>query len=219
MSEERGLYPQMRVLDQVAYFGQLHGLGPVAAREEAESRLQRLGLDGRQLDEVVALSHGNRQRVQLAVALVHHPEALVLDEPFAGLDPAAVDVLSGILRAEARQGTAILFSSHQLELVERPCDRIVILEEGRVLGSGTLAGLRASFPQQLRVKVDGPVDWAAHLSGARMIRQDAEGVLSIMEPGADSQEILRAAQASGSVEYFAFESAGLLDPYRQLVVS
>lgn len=217
MPEERGPYPQMRILDQLAYFGQLHGLDPITAKAEARSWLLRLGLDGRELDKVVALSHGNQQRVQLAVALVHHPELLVLDEPFAGLDPAAVDALSDILRAEAQRGTAILFSSHQLELVERLCDRIIIIEEGRVLASGTLGELRAHFPQQLRVKVDASTEWAAQLYGARIVRQDADGVVLLLEPGTDPQAILKAAQASGSVEHFGFESRGLIDLYRQLV--
>ncbi len=159
MPEERGLYPQMRVLDQMRYFARLHGLDSDTAASEARSWLSRLDLEGRAQDRVVALSHGNQQRVQLAVALVHRPELLVLDEPFSGLDPTAVDVLSGVLRAEAERGAAVLFSSHQLELVERLCDRVIILEEGRVLAMGSLAELRERFPQYLRVKVDTTEDW------------------------------------------------------------
>ena len=128
MPEERGLYPQMRVLDQLVYFARLHGMRPDAARDQARSWLQRLDLEARADDRVVALSHGNKQRVQLAVALVHEPDLLVLDEPFAGLDPSAVDVLSDVLRDVARRRRAILFSSHQLDLVERLCDRIVIVD-------------------------------------------------------------------------------------------
>jgi ABC-2 type transport system ATP-binding protein len=217
MPEERGLYPQMRILDQVAYFGQLHGLASTTAKGEAQSWLLRLGLAGRELDRVVALSHGNQQRVQLAVALVHHPDLLVLDEPFAGLDPTAVDALSDILRSEAQRHAAVLFSSHQLEIVERLCSRIVILEEGRALAAGTLAELRARCPQQLRVKVDGSTEWAAQLPGVRVVRQDANGVVLLLGPGTDPQVILMAAQASGPVEQFGFEACGLIDVYRQLV--
>src|SRR5215471_6726896 len=138
MPEERGLYPQMTVLDQLVYFGRLHGLDRASADRAARAWIDRLGLAGREKDRVVALSHGNQQRVQLAAALVFQPELVVLDEPFAGLDPSAVDTLSDVLREDARSGRAILFSSHQLELVERLCDRILILDEGHLLASGTL---------------------------------------------------------------------------------
>src|SRR5712692_7761477 len=136
MPEERGLYPQMRVLDQVAYFARLHGLELRAATTQAQKWITSLGLEGRELDRVVALSHGNQQRVQLAVALVYQPDLLVLDEPFAALDPSAVDSLSDVLRAETARGTAVLFSSHQLDLVERLCDRVVILDRGGCLPAG-----------------------------------------------------------------------------------
>jgi ABC-2 type transport system ATP-binding protein len=217
MPEERGLYPQMRVLEQIAYFARLHGMELRAAREQAQKWLARLGLEGREQDRVLALSHGNQQRVQLAVALVYQPELLVLDEPFAGLDPSAVDSLSDVLRAEVERGTAVLFSSHQLDLVERLCQRVVILEQGSVLASGTLDELRARVPQRLRVRVSTSVDWTAALKGIDVVRKDSEGVLLAVAPGMDAQAVLRLAMEAGTVEHFAFESGGLVDLYRQLV--
>lgn len=217
MPEERGLYPQMRVLDQITYFARLHGIALQAARTEAQRWLTRLALEGRELDRVVALSHGNQQRVQLAVALVYHPELLVLDEPFAGLDPSAVDSLSQVLRAETARGTAVLFSSHQLDLVERLCDRVVILEQGRVLASGTLDELRARSPQRLRVRVATSADWSAGLKGVEVVGKDALGVLLAVTPGMDTQAVLRQAVAAGLVEHFGFESGGLVELYRRLV--
>jgi len=217
MPEERGLYPQMRTLDQVAYFARLHGLGPSAARESAQRWLGRLGLGERSSEKLVALSHGNQQRVQLAVALVHGPQLLILDEPFAGLDPDAVDALSDVLFEEAAAGAAVLFSSHQLELVERICRRVVILESGRVLAAGTLEELRRELPAQLRVKVAAPDRWARGLEGVSVERSDEDGVLLVVAPGTDPQAILSAALAAGPVEHFAFESAGLLDLYRRMV--
>jgi ABC-2 type transport system ATP-binding protein len=219
MPEERSLYPQMRVLDQIAYFARLHGVELRAARKEAQRWLASLGLESREQDRVVALSHGNQQRVQLAVALVYQPELLVLDEPFAGLDPSAVDSLSDVLRAEVEQGTAVLFSSHQLDLVERLCQRVVILEQGRVLASGTLDELRARVPQRLRVRVATSVDWTADLKGIDVIRKDSEGVLLAVASGMDTQAVLRLAMAAGTVEQFGFESGGLLELYRQLVAN
>jgi ABC-2 type transport system ATP-binding protein len=218
MPEERGLYPQMRVLDQIAYFARLHGVEMPAATTRAQEWITNLGLKGREQDRVVALSHGNQQRVQLAVALVYRPELLVLDEPFAGLDPSAVDSLSDVLRAETAQGTAVLFSSHQLELVERLCDRVAILEKGQVVASGTLDELRARVPQRLRVRVATSADWTANLKGIDILGKDPQGVLLAVTPGMDTQAVLRLALAAGQVEHFGFESGGLVDLYRQLVV-
>ena len=218
MPEERGLYPQMRVLDQIAYFARLHGVEMPAATTRAQEWITNLGLKGREQDRVVALSHGNQQRVQLAVALVYRPELLVLDEPFAGLDPSAVDSLSEVLRAEAARGTAVLFSSHQLELVERLCDRVAILEKGQVVASGTLDELRARVPQRLRVRVATSADWTANLKGIDILSKDPQGVLLAVTPGMDTQAVLRLAMAAGQVEHFGFESGGLVDLYRRLVV-
>jgi len=217
MPEERGLYPQMRIGEQVAYFARLHGLDAAAATHAAHAWLEQLGLAARLGEKLVALSHGNQQRVQLAVALAHDPALLVLDEPFAGLDPEAVDALSEVLRERAQAGAAILFSSHQLELVERVCQRIVVLEAGRTLAAGTLEQLRERFPAQLRVKVRAPHGWADSLADARVEREDEDGTLLVVAAGADTQAILRAAQAAGPVERFAFESAGLIDLYRRLL--
>jgi len=217
MPEERGLYPQMRVMDQLVYFARLHGMAASTAHARAEAWLRRLELDGREEDRVVALSHGNQQRVQLAAALVHEPDLLVLDEPFAGLDPSAVDVLSGVLRDIAGEGRAILFSSHQLDLVERLCDRIIILDRGRVLASGTLAELRARVPQRLRVQVATARDWSSELADVRVLRKDGDGVLFDLGPGSDTRPILRAATEAGDLQFYGFESGGLTGLYRELV--
>ncbi|HUA44188.1 MAG TPA: ATP-binding cassette domain-containing protein [Solirubrobacteraceae bacterium] len=218
MPEERGLYPQMPVVAQVAYFARLHGMPAESASRAALGWVERLGLGDRGEEKLVALSHGNQQRVQLAVALVHDPELLVLDEPFSGLDPEAVDSLSSQLRDQAAGGKAILFSSHQLELVERICKRVVIVDRGRMLACGSLRELRERFPAQLRVRVDAPPDWASSIIGVKVVRSDEDGVVLVVEPGVDPQAVLRAAQAHGPVEHFGFETAGLVDLYRQMVL-
>ncbi len=123
MPEERGLYPRMRVGEQVAYFARLHGHSTSAAQTATDHWLERLGLADRSDDRVEMLSHGNQQRVQLAAALVHAPDLVLLDEPFAGLDPPAVASLGAMLREEAARGAAVLFSSHQLDLVTGPLRR------------------------------------------------------------------------------------------------
>jgi ABC-2 type transport system ATP-binding protein len=146
MPEERGLYPKMRARDELEYFGVLHGLTHAQARSAATGWLERLGLGDRAGSRVEQLSQGNQQRVQLAAALVHEPELLVLDEPFAGLDPIVCDLLTDVLREQAARGVPVLFSSHQLELVEHVCESVAIIDHGRLVASGSVEELRAAKP-------------------------------------------------------------------------
>jgi ABC-2 type transport system ATP-binding protein len=141
MPEERGLYPKMRVRDQLVYLARLHGLTRPAAGTAADQLLERLGISDRAHDRVEELSLGNQQRVQLAAALVHDPMLLVLDEPFSGLDPVGVDVLAEVLKERVAAGTPLVFSSHQLELVERLCDSVGVIAGGRMVATGTVVEL------------------------------------------------------------------------------
>ncbi|QIM17679.1 ABC transporter ATP-binding protein [Leucobacter coleopterorum] len=143
MPEERGLYPKMKVLEQLTYLGRLHGMGAVSAKASATALLERLGLEERMNDTLESLSLGNQQRAQIAASLVHEPSALVLDEPFSGLDPMAVEVVLAVLRDYAARGVPVLFSSHQLDIVERLCDDVVVIGNGRILAKGSREALRA----------------------------------------------------------------------------
>ena len=144
MPEERGLYPRMKVGEQLVYLARLHGMSTADGRRRRRDRwTERLGVAARRDDEVQKLSLGNQQRVQLAASLVHDPRILVLDEPFSGLDPVAVDVMSQVLREKAAEGIPVVFSSHQLDLVERLCDRVGIVRSGQMVAVGTVDELRA----------------------------------------------------------------------------
>lgn len=138
MPEERGLYPKMRVRDQLVFLARMSGLDRDEAVASTDAWLDRLEVDGELGGPVEELSLGNQQRVQLAAALVHRPDLLVLDEPFSGLDPVGVEVLQEVLRREAAAGAGIVFSSHQLDLVERLCDEVVIIDHGQVKDHGPL---------------------------------------------------------------------------------
>ncbi|SEM20074.1 ABC transporter ATP-binding protein [Nonomuraea pusilla] len=215
MPEERGLYQKMSVAEQVEYFGRLHGLGPSAARKATADLLERLGLTERRGDAVQALSLGNQQRVQLAVALVHDPELLVLDEPFSGLDPIAVDALVAVLQERCRGGVPVIFSSHQLELVERLCDSVGIVSSGRMVAAGTVAGLRSAEGGTLRVVVRDPAPgWADGLPGTVTVAGDRHELRAV---DADDQEILRRALKAGRVEYFGVEQPTLTDIFKEAV--
>ncbi len=138
-------------------------------RAAADDWLDRLGVAARASAKVEELSHGNQQRVQLAAALLHEPELLVLDEPFAGLDPVAVHTLADVLRGEAVRGAAVVFSSHQLELVEDICQEVAIIDHGRIVATGDLDALRRrSHRRRIELQLEGaPAAMAAARRGCR----------------------------------------------------
>jgi len=220
MPEERGLYPAMELSDQVEYFALLHGMDGPAAAAAASHWIGRLGLSGREATRIDALSHGNQQRAQLAVALVHDPELLVLDEPFSGLDPGGIDEMSTILKERAAAGVTVLFSSHQLDLVEDICEAVAIIHHGRLVVSGPVAELRRGDRPRLAARVTGDrtAAWSAGLSASagtvEAVRPDGTAEISLTS-SADSQAILDLARAAGPIEHFAYEDRSLSEVFRQ----
>jgi len=191
-----------------------------AARGAARHWITRLGLAGRESAKLEALSHGNQQRVQLAAALMHDPELLVLDEPFAGLDPGGVDDMTEILAERARAGVTVLFSSHQLDLVEHICESVAIIHRGRVVAQGAVSALERGERPRLAVRVAGDQagDWARPLDPglASVERVDSGMVLLTLAPDADSQKVLDVARAAGAVEHFSFASRRLSEVFRDV---
>jgi ABC-2 type transport system ATP-binding protein len=222
MPEERGLYPKMRVRDHLVYLARLHGATAAAGAAAAERWIDRLGLSERAGDRVEALSLGNQQRVQLAAALVHDPELLVLDEPFSGLDPVGVDVLSGVLSEYAATGVPVVFSSHQLELVERLCEAVAIVKDGRLVASGRVDELRdAGGERTLRVAVaGGDGAWIQAVPHAELLQHGRDGALVVaLRDGATPDDVLDAARAAGTVTHFSLERPTLTDLFRKAVAA
>jgi ABC-2 type transport system ATP-binding protein len=219
MPEERGLYPNMKVGDQIEYLGRLHGLSMPDARRAAAEWLERLGVASRADDKVESLSHGNQQRVQLAAALVHDPDLLILDEPLAGLDPVGIDDIGAVLVERARAGRGVIFSSHQLDQVEDLCESVTIIDHGRLVAAGRVDDLATSGPERLVVRVEGDRDgaWAAALPGARVSEIRGGEVRLVLEPGVDSRTVLAAASAAGRVTEFTFERRRLSEVFREAV--
>jgi ABC-2 type transport system ATP-binding protein len=219
LPEERGLYPKMRVRDQLEYLARLHGLSRTEAHDSAAYWIERLGVAERAGDRVEQLSLGNQQRVQLAAALVHGPELLVLDEPFSGLDPVGVDMLAAVLAERAAEGVPVVFSSHQLELVERLCEAVAIINRGRLVATGKVADLRAAGrTRRYRVGVDGAAsDWVNGLAGATVVGKANGRVVLELADGADEQAVLDAARAAGRVTHFSAVERSLADLFRQAV--
>jgi ABC-2 type transport system ATP-binding protein len=218
MPEERGLYPHMRVRAQLEYLARLSGLDRRAAAHGVDRWLARLGLQERGEARLDALSHGNQQRVQLAAALVHDPVALVLDEPFAGLDPLGVEALSEVIRDLALGGTAVLFSSHQLDLVEDVCQDVVVIDHGRVVLDGELERLRsASSRLYLAVGFRGTDRWIPTVAHARVLTAEPGRTRLELTDGVHLETLVKLARSAGDLTRFSLEPPALSDLFHEAV--
>ncbi|MCL7490029.1 ATP-binding cassette domain-containing protein [Streptomyces sp. MCA2] len=216
MPEERGLYPKMTVSRQLVYLAQLHGLARGEAVQAMHLWTERLEIAEHRNKTIDSLSLGNQQRVQLAAALIHGPQALLLDEPFSGLDPIAVDTMSDVLTEKASEGVPVLFSSHQLDLVERLCDRVGIVRSGSMVACGTVAGMRGDSTE-LYVEIDGATEgWAAGVDGISW-RQEGIGTVIGTPLGFDDTELLHAAIKAGQLRTWHRRETTLTEMFRSYV--
>jgi ABC-2 type transport system ATP-binding protein len=219
MPEQRGLYPRMKIADQLVYFGRLHGM----SRDEAERATQRwladFGLADRSESRLEELSHGNQQRVQLAAALVHDPDLLVLDEPFSGLDPLGVESMASVLQERADAGAAVLFSSHQLDLVEDLCEEVVVINRGRIALAGPVSELRSRSPlRYLDVDIaDGGTAWVDFLGGAEVVARAEHRIRLRVDADLDLRLVLDRAMDTGAVRQFAYGPPTLSEVFREAV--
>ena len=219
MPEERGLYPKMRVQDQLVFFARLHGAAKDAAASRAISLLDRLGLGEQAQDVLETLSLGNQQRVQIAAALMHEPVALVLDEPFSGLDPIAVDSMMRLLREEASGQVPVLFSSHQLDLVERLCDDVVVLSHGRVVASGPVESMRVGERFRYRIRLADDIDagWLRELPGVEVVEVDGPRALLDIVGDEAAENLLKRIMSRAPVREFAPNRPALADIFKEAV--
>jgi ABC-2 type transport system ATP-binding protein len=208
MPQERGLYPLMPAGDQLVYMARLHGLSRSEATERARMVMGELGLADRWSDRVDKLSGGMQQRLQLGAAIVHDPEVIVLDEPFAGLDPVAVEELSGTLRDRVAAGRTVLLSSHQLDLVQDLCEEIVMIHRGRTVLAGLVADLRASSGQrQLRLGLPSraPRTWLSQFPDVRVVADQVDALRLEVPASVDPLAVLDTARAAGPVTDFGLD--------------
>ncbi len=218
MPEERGLYPKMKVGDQLVYLARLQGLSSSDAKSAMEYWTERLGVAARRKDEVQALSLGNQQRVQLAAALVHNPSVLILDEPFSGLDPVAVEAMSSVLTDKVAEGSTVVFSSHQLDLVERLCDRIGICAQGKMVAEGGIDTLRTTEGISYDVVGPDPRQLQHELQPLGVqVEPTREGARVALPQGVSDQDILRAALAAGPVRAFTPHRPHLAEIFKDVV--
>lgn len=216
MPEERGLYPKQPIGTQLVYLARLKGMTQQAARAEAESLMERFELAGRMKDKLEKLSLGNQQRVQIAAAVMANPQALILDEPFSGLDPQAVDQMAALLAEKAASGVPVLFSSHQLDLIDRLCDGLVILANGSLVARGTREELESGGRRRHRLVTESDAGWVRDLDDIRV--DDVDGctaIIEIIRPGAEA-DLLRAALRRGNVMEFSLLRPTLSEIYREV---
>ncbi len=218
MPEERGLYPKMKVAEQIVYLGRLHGLDLPTAKRSTAALLERLELSARADDPVERLSLGNQQRVQICAALVHEPDLLILDEPFSGLDPLAIETVLGVMREAAARGVPVLFSSHQLELVERLCDDLVIISGGTTAASGDRRSLQARFATpRFELEVDGDAAWVSDLPGVEVVKLDGGHVVFDVAENEQAQRVLEEAVRRGPVRAFGAVVPSLAEIFREVI--
>jgi len=218
MPEERGLYPKMKVLDHIVYLARLHGFSKADATDRARRLLEELGLGERLDDNVETLSLGNQQRAQIAAALVHDPDVLILDEPFSGLDPLAVDVVAGVLQTRAAQGASVLFSSHQLDVVERLCDDLVIIAGGTVRAAGSRDALRAEHASpRYELLSAGDAGWLREEPGVEVVDFDGGYAVFDVDSDATAQRVLRRAVEKGNVTGFSPLHPSLAQIFKEVI--
>ena len=217
MPEERGLYPKMKVHEQLVYLARLRGMRSAVAAEKADELLERLELHERRDEPIEKLSLGNQQRAQIAAALVHEPEVLVLDEPFSGLDPMAVETVLGVLSERAARGVPVLFSSHQLDVVERLCDDIVVIADGAIRAAGTREALReANSGSQWELQVGDDAAWVRSMPDIEVVEFDGSYVLFEAD-ARGAQSVVQQAAQRGEVHRFAPRRPTLTEIFREVV--
>lgn len=218
MPEERGLYPKMKVGEHITYLARLHGYDKAEASERATSLLEQLGLGERLGDTVEKLSLGNQQRAQIAAALVHEPDVLILDEPFSGLDPLAVDVVAEVLHSRAVAGVSVLFSSHQLDVVERLCDDIVIIAGGEIRAAGSSERLRQEHSgHRFELRSTGDLGWLRDEPGISVVEFEGGHALFDAADDASAQRVLQRAAAQAPVERFVPVRPTLAQIFKEVI--
>lgn len=216
MPEERGLYPKQPVLDQLIYLGRLTGLTAAEARSRATTLLERFGLADRTKERVEKLSLGNQQRVQIVAAVISSPIALILDEPFSGLDPVAVEQMAGVVREHAANGLPVLFSSHQLDLMERLCDRVAIMSRGRLVTQGRVDDLRRTSTPRYRLALDVDAGWVRGTPGVNALDVDGSSALIELDDPEAGRHLLREALSRGAIREFSPVVPSLTELYKEV---
>ena len=216
MPEERGLYQDIPLDRCLTYLGSLKGLSPVEVRQRSAGYLERFDLVAYKTKKVKELSKGMQQKAQIIATILHHPELLIVDEPFSGLDPVNTQMVKDLLREQREQGVTIILCSHQMQLVEELCDRIVLIDHGKVMLYGGLADIRRQFSGNVvKVRMEGTIP---ELKGVERVEPIIGGVKLQLSPETAPQDVLRALVAENStVNQFEISMPTLDEIFIQVV--
>lgn len=206
LPEERGIFPQMKIEEQLYFFGTLRGRSKKELKPDIDYWIKRFELTEKRHDKAETLSKGNQQKVQLIASFIHKPEFLILDEPFSGLDPVNRQHLMDAILYMKNQGTTILFSSHQMDNVEELCDHLCILKRGTSLFSGSLQALKESYGKiKLSVRTEQSVEQLQALPGVREVRDTKDGYTLFLEDETYGEAIFTALSNGQYMEKFSLD--------------
>ncbi|MBA2253743.1 MAG: ATP-binding cassette domain-containing protein [Chloroflexi bacterium] len=200
LPEERGLYPRMTVMDQLLFFGQLHGVPAAAARHEVEEWLERFRIPEYRDRKVESLSKGNQQKIQFLAAILHDPDVLLMDEPFTGLDPVNATLLKEAFLEMRDRGKTLVFSTHQMDTVEELCDAVAIIDRGQLVANGPTREVRRSGGRRivlLGVEGDPSLPWLVEMEGVQVRKPGRDYTELEVEASRDPMSVLQAALTRG----------------------
>ncbi len=200
LPEERGLYPRMEVLEQLVFLANLFHIPRREGARRAREWLDRFNIADYATRRAEELSKGNQQKIQFIAAVIHEPQVLLMDEPFVGLDPVNVALLKEAFLEMRNRGATIVFSTHQMEMVEELCESVVLIDRGRVVLGGTVRDVRRSTGRQvIRLAVDGDTEltWLAEVPGVKVVRPGLDYAELDVEQSVDPETVLRAALDRG----------------------
>ncbi|MBK9126567.1 MAG: ATP-binding cassette domain-containing protein [Phycisphaerales bacterium] len=218
LPEERGLYRKMTVREILEYIGQLKGLHGAALRQRIDEGLERVGLGDWKRKKVEALSKGMQQKLQFVATILHQPELLILDEPFSGLDPLNTHLLEQLVEELRAAGTTVLFSTHQMNQAERLCDRIALINKGRLVIEGTVPEVRSRFAGRvLVIDAEGDLGHLRVLPGVVSAQVTAGHARLELDEGVEPNSILQSALARASILRFEVQSPSLQEIFVKLV--
>ncbi|MBM7647621.1 ABC-2 type transport system ATP-binding protein [Bacillus ectoiniformans] len=212
LPEERGLYPKMKVKEQIVYLARLRGMDKLEAARQTDHWLERFNVPDYANKKVEELSKGNQQKIQFITSVVHNPQLLILDEPFSGLDPVNVELLKEAVLDLKNNGTTIVFSSHRMEHVEELCEHLCIMHHGKPVVHGKLRDIKRSFGKKnVSVQADFDVSYLAEMQGVLKAKKTAEGITLQVAEEKTAQSIFSSLQGKGFVKKFELEEPSLND--------
>jgi ABC-2 type transport system ATP-binding protein len=203
LPEERGLYKKMKVIDQLVFFGELHGISAADAKKRATDWAKRLEIDESLNKKTEELSKGMQQKIQFISCLLHDPGLIIMDEPFSGLDPVNAVLLEKTLIELKNQGKAIVFSTHRMDQVEKLCDSICLINQGRAVLAGKVREIKSSYPRdRIIVEFEGSSEFLKSPDIAEANNYPGHSEITL-KPGADAQKLLH--QAASAATIYRFE--------------